>query len=407
MQVHLPSQQPIIFDAENTANDIIDQIQNSTSTLIEYFNTCSHSEQARQYLYQEFPQYYVWNAKHKKWKPRQRGFAIGRMFYIPPKAGEAFYLRTLLTIVHGPTSFEDLQSFNGIRYDTFKAACVARGLLENDGEWKLCLEEASLIQTGAQLRQLFVTILKDCHPATPRVLWDQFKAQICDDLKHKLQRIFNLNHPSENQIFDYGLYLIENILQATNNTLQQFDLPSVQNNWNRVGGNRLIREQLDYDQIEEHRQAIDAIQKLNQEQKYVYDQVIDSVQHNKGKTFFLNGPAGTGKTFCYNTICHMLRSQGKIVLCVASSGIAALLLSGGRTAHSMFKIPIELHENKLCGFTPNTILGGLIQKTDLIIWDEAPMLHKLTQPVQVICNRYGCMLLSPRDASAIASIATI
>ena len=145
-------------------------MENSTSTLIEFFNECANSEHARQYLYQEFPQFYVWDVKHKKWKIRQRGFAIGRMFYVPPKAGESFYLRTLLTIVRGPSSFEDLQTFNGVRHESFKSACIARGLLENDGEWKLCLQEAALIQTGVQLRQLFVTLLRDCHPTNPSVM---------------------------------------------------------------------------------------------------------------------------------------------------------------------------------------------------------------------------------------------
>ena len=36
-------------------------------------------------------------------------------------------------------------------------------------------------------------------------------------------------------------------------------------------------------------------------------------------------------------------AQGKIALCVASSGTASLLLEGGRTAHSTFKIPLQVN----------------------------------------------------------------
>ena len=50
--------------------------------------------------------------------------------------------------------------------------------------------------------------------------------------------------------------------------------------------------------------------------------------------FFVNGPAGTGKTFLYNTLLAEIRLHGNIALAVASSGIAALLINGGRTAHS-------------------------------------------------------------------------
>uniref|UniRef100_A0A0D3D2I5 ATP-dependent DNA helicase n=1 Tax=Brassica oleracea var. oleracea TaxID=109376 RepID=A0A0D3D2I5_BRAOL len=85
---------------------------------------------------------------------------------------------------------------------------------------------------------------------------------------------------------------------------------------------------------------------------------------------------GTGKTFLYQTIISRLCSKKQIVLPVASSGIAALLLPNGRTAHSRFNIPLKLDEDKLCNIKPGTMLAELIEKTDLIIWDEAPMTHK-------------------------------
>jgi len=85
----------------------------------------------------------------------------------------------------------------------------------------------------------------------------------------------------------------------------------------------------------------------------------------------LHGPGETGKTYVYNTLCYFLRGQGKIVLCVALSGIAALLLIDGRTAHSCFKIPINIHELSMCEIKKNSQLADLIRATDLIIWDEA------------------------------------
>jgi len=49
----------------------------------------------------------------------------------------------------------------------------------------------------------------------------------------------------------------------------------------------------------------------------------------QGGLFFLNGPGGTtGKTFVYQALSHAIHGQGKIVLCVASSGIASLLPGG-------------------------------------------------------------------------------
>nr|GEU79291.1 retrovirus-related Pol polyprotein from transposon TNT 1-94 [Tanacetum cinerariifolium] len=61
-------------------------------------------------------------------------------------------------------------------------------------------------------------------------------------------------------------------------------------------------------------------------------------------TMFTDWPGGTRKTFLYKTIISRLRSERKIVLAVASSGIASLLLPAGRTVHSRFVIPLELLE---------------------------------------------------------------
>jgi hypothetical protein len=63
-------------------------------------------------------------------------------------------------------------------------------------------------------------------------------------------------------------------------------------------------------------------------------------------------------------------------LATASSGIAALLLDGGRTAHSMFKIPIELSETSTCSISKTSELAELLRRTKLLVWDEAPMMHK-------------------------------
>ncbi len=82
-----------------------------------------------------------------------------------------------------------------------------------------------------------------------------------------------------------------------------------------------------------------------------------------------------GKTFLYNVLCSKLCGEGKIVLCVASSGITALLLSGGHTAHSMFKIPIDIHEDSVCAITKNSDYADLMHSTSAIIWDEIGAQH--------------------------------
>lgn len=71
-----------------------------------------------------------------------------------------------------------------------------------------------------------------------------------------------------------------------------------------------------------------------------------------------------------------LRSKGEIVLTTTSSGIAATLLTGGRTAHSRFKIPIDIQPSSICGIQKKKDLSNLIRFTVAIIWDEALMTKK-------------------------------
>jgi len=58
--------------------------------------------------------------------------AIGRNYTIHPNQSECFHLRLLLNYLQGPTTFECLKAIDGVIHTTFKAYCLARGLLEND-----------------------------------------------------------------------------------------------------------------------------------------------------------------------------------------------------------------------------------------------------------------------------------
>ncbi|XP_057444595.1 uncharacterized protein LOC130736832 [Lotus japonicus] len=67
--------------------------------------------------------------------------------------------------------------------------------------------------------------------------------------------------------------------------------------------------------------------------------------------------------------------MGMIVLNVASSGIASLLLPGLRTAHSIFCIPFQTDETTTCNIKQGSLRENLLICAK-IFWDEAPMLNK-------------------------------
>jgi len=94
------------------------------------------------------------------------------MYFVSPSKGEQFFLRLLLTIFEGRKSWEYLRTWNGQVFATFKEACMARGLLEDDHEWRICLEEAIAIQPRIAYCQLLAVILLTNKVAEPHFLWD-------------------------------------------------------------------------------------------------------------------------------------------------------------------------------------------------------------------------------------------
>jgi len=73
-----------------------------------------------------------------------------------------------------------------------------------------------------------------------------------------------------------------------------------------------------------------------------------------------------------------IRSSGKVALAVASSGIAATLLSSGSTAHSTFKLLLNVlfDTEYVCPIRKNGPLGKILQETSFVVWDECTMSHR-------------------------------
>ncbi|XP_052627243.1 uncharacterized protein LOC111906779 [Lactuca sativa] len=104
---------------------------------------------------------------------------------------------------------------------------------------------------------------------------------------------------------------------------------------------------------------------------HVCEEEIDVI----GGVFFMYGYGGIGKTFVWKTLSAAIRFKGEIVIKIASSGIAALFPSGGRTTHSIFHLPINLNEDSFCSITLGNDVATVLNKARLIIWDEVVLMH--------------------------------
>jgi hypothetical protein len=58
---------------------------------------------------------------------------------------------------------------------------------------------------------------------------------------------------------------------------------------------------------------------------------------------------------------------------MATSGIAASIMPGGCTTHSIFKIPIKISDGSICKFSKQSDTTDLLCRAALIIWDEVAM----------------------------------
>jgi len=260
----------------------------------------------------------------------------------------------LLNYIKSGTSYGHLRTVDGREHDTFKDACIVMGLFGDDNEWDQALEEVGVWASGRRLHDMFASMLMFCEVMNPKHLWDAHWESLSDDIEAmtRNERVDLTIILFEDALKDRALYEIDQVLMRNGHRMEDFPtlpksnyIPSVH------GGNRLVEEKLVYDQHSLIANADDAEDRFNDDQRNTYETILNAVTKKEGKLFFVYGSGGTGKTFVWTTFLSRLRGQGKIVLAIASLRIASLLLLGGRTVHSRFKIPIDLHDESTCNIT--------------------------------------------------------
>ena len=99
---------------------------------------------------------------------------------------------------------------------------------------------------------------------------------------------------SQDDIYDIGLYLIDNILKDSGHSLSNFSLmPRPHLNWSGSVNNHLISEQIDYDSENESFTAHQLISSLNDDKKVAFKQIYNSIIHKQGKLFFIDSYGGS------------------------------------------------------------------------------------------------------------------
>jgi hypothetical protein len=378
MPVHLPNENFVTFSARTRVDRLVDAEFLRRTMLTQWFVCNQIFAEARTLTYPQFPSKWLWDQKDRKWCPRrQRHGKIGRLHYVHPSAGERYYLRMLLLTVRGATSYEHLRFHNRTYHHTFKEACKSRGLLGDDQEWYDAFDEAAAWATSAQLRSFFVTMILFCEVGDENAFFEKVWRHLSDDIIYQYRDMIgdpNYALP-DSRTRDILLDELSALFSQSGRNIVDFNLPPKTHAQYPVLQNRLLQEELSHP-LDPSIDMDNPTRTLNEDQTNAFNTIVERVQRNEPGFFFVSGYGGTGKTYLWNRIVGYLRGLNKIVLTVASSGVASLLLPGGRTAHSRFKIPCEVEDDMICDVSRGTMLSELIELTSLVIWDEALMANR-------------------------------
>ncbi|KAG4990661.1 hypothetical protein JHK87_024118 [Glycine soja] len=380
LHFHLPGQHNVLYEDDDDIDDILSNSSISDSKFLAWMNRNKYFSEGRNLTYSQFVSKFVYNQKARSWNLRKKGNTIGRLIWVPPTTGKLFYLRMMLTTCKGPTSFEDIRTVENVLYPTYREACFA-----------MAIKEAKDWGIANYLRKLFVLMLLTCAVTKPEELWNQTWNWLAKDIVYhykkqlSTQPLFNyfLYHLlqldiDDDQLKNLTLLEIEKILHANQISLKDYPTMPYPKGANLAWclENSLILSELNYNNDEARSKFENLFSSMTDEQKQIYQKIMQAVNNNEVDMFFLYGYGGTIKTYIWRTLASSLRAKNQIVIMVASSGIASLLLPRGRIAHSKLKIPVSIFEDSTCNILQGSQLAELLNQTNLIIWDEAPMAHK-------------------------------
>ena len=382
LAIHLEGQQLITFSNDEDAHALIDSGPPRT-TLTAYFKAMQDNPDKRHITYPDVHKHFSFTKKTFKRRKRRQGVCqnqdqladtIGRIpvLAFTPHNTELYFMRMLLYRVQGPTCYNDLRSVNGVVHGTYAAACIARGICEDDHEVDMVMEEAALVAFGPNLREIFAHILIFVLRKDHIQFWQRHNHSISQDLTHAA----GLTEPDDNILNQVLLEIQEHLERYGYDLTVNFKLPQPNRDLIRQTDPHDIRHETQHD-VPELQRYIDATQHLlNDEQRAVAHCVLESVQNNHGKLIALDASGGTGKTFTLTFILKSVRADGKVALATASSGIAATLLPKGTTFHSRTKCPIVLSDESMCNIGTTSSTAVLIRRCSLFVIDEVSMMDR-------------------------------
>ena len=265
------------------------------------------------------------------WK-RQRK-RVCRVPPIGPRQGEKFFLYILLKNIPA-RSFCEIRTVIDTTHDSYRDAVKAHGLMSDDNEHVLCLEQAmrelgwngnpldeSREPCGPALRPLFVCLIHE--GADWQALHDMAGDALLDDF---LQEAGDHDEAHEQFLQDIACRM----RAMGRDPKRDFNIPLPQTESSELERAHAMTTKNNKRYHDEYHAAEN---QMTDQQRQIYDTVVKSDTQDNGGCFYIDGKAGRGKSTVIRAITARLRHDGHVVLNTASTGVAALDYEAGSTAH--------------------------------------------------------------------------
>lgn len=361
LPVHTEKPEEIVF--EDGLDVIPEKEDEHLKSMLQAFFEVNKLYPETKILYQRVVKHYVYEAKQRRWKPRQRNAdkVVSRVRDVSVYNKELFAIRTLLFHVLSPTCFNDLKVFRNKTYDTFFEAAQVQNLVLGEEIFMLTFDDYKDFHTPPQLRKLLAQMLLTKTIFCGEKYWEKFKIHmIADFVKHPQQAKL-----TDDELFDLALHDLNRIFMENRSDNKAFGLPMP----------RLSRTPI-RDQGCPPTPYVSRKDSFNSAQLLAFDSIVRAFppENNPMKVICLLGPGGSGKTTVYKEIQHFCREKNLKAYCFASTGIAATLLDGGQTVHRGFGLPVPMDSDSLSKIIPGTYLANILKYSDVLMIDEISML---------------------------------
>jgi hypothetical protein len=401
LPVHMDGDQSMQYPADSRAGRQHAFHNARTTKLTAYFTLCNrHLRDTGERLdrtYVQVPHYYTWKtvgvgaARHSGWFPRTRTIKLAsRIYSVPARSGDKFYLRLLLHHVQGAIGFEDLRTVAGVVHETYGDAAIDLGLVATDEEYDQALLETSLSGTAYQVRELFATLIVDAQPTDPMALWRRHADAMSDDFTYTRSRLAGLRSQAvsdADRVLGYAALCESVVDRGVTLAVAMLELPTVPTEaalgQTRTNWARLVHDFLT-EATEEQLKLFDILNKATR-------MVPGENEEGDGPCIInVMAPAGCGKSRVLNALHAATKSRGQHLLMVGSTGKAAIeLCDTATTAHKQFGIPVPTLFNTTSNINVGSVRAQLLRRAAGFCWDEALLAHN--NWMQVV-NRLLCDL---------------